>query len=158
MNWPHLHLIINHVPVIGVPGVILLLVYGMVRKSGEVLALSLALFVLLALMTPAVFFSGQAAEDTVKKLPGVTEGYIGRHEEAADIALTLVEILGAMSLAGLFLLRRKGAIPKWVSFLVLAAALITAVVVGFTANLGGQIRHPEIREGAGSTLPTGTVK
>ncbi|HUJ19471.1 MAG TPA: hypothetical protein VL197_15910 [Nitrospirota bacterium] len=158
MNWPHLHLIINHVPVIGVPGVILLLVYGMVRKSGEVLALSLALFVLLALMTPAVFFSGQAAEDTVKKLPGVTEGYIGRHEEAADIALTLVEILGAMSLAGLFLLRRKGAIPKWVSFLVLVAALITAVVVGFTANLGGQIRHPEIREGAGSTLPTGTVK
>jgi len=158
MNWPHLHLIINHVPVIGVPGVILLLVYGMVRKSGEVLALSLALFVLLALMTPAVFFSGQAAEDAVKKLPGVTEGYIGRHEEAADIALTLVEILGAMSLAGLFLLRRKGAIPKWVSFLVLAAALITAVVVGFTANLGGQVRHPEIREGAGSTLPTGTVK
>jgi hypothetical protein len=158
MNWAHLHLIINHIPVIGVPGAMLLLVYGMVRKSGEVLALSLALFVLLALMTPAVFFSGQAAEDTVKKLPGVTEGYIGRHEEAADIALTLVEILGAMSLAGLFLMRRKGAIPKWVSFLVLATALITAVVVGFTANLGGQIRHPEIREGAGSSLSTGTVK
>jgi uncharacterized membrane protein len=145
MNWAHVHLMINHVPVIGLLGVILLLVYSLVRKSDEVKMVSFTLFVLIALMTLAVFFTGQAAEDAVKKLPGVTEASIGRHEEMADVALVLMETLGVAALAGLFFLRRSGAIPKWIVVIVLLLSLVTAAVVGFTANLGGQIRHTEIR-------------
>jgi hypothetical protein len=36
MNWAHVHLMINHFPVIGALGAILLLVYALVRKSEEV--------------------------------------------------------------------------------------------------------------------------
>jgi uncharacterized membrane protein len=145
MNWAHVHLMINHVPVIGILGAILLLAYSLVRKSDEVKMVSFGLFVLIALMTLAVFFTGQAAEDAVKKLPGVTEAYIGRHEETADVALVLMETLGVAALAGLFFLRRSGAIPKWIVVIVLLLSLVTAMVVGLTANLGGQIRHTEIR-------------
>ncbi len=148
INWPHVHLIINHFPVVGVLGGILLLVYALIRKSEEVKMVSLGLFVLIALMTIAVFFTGQAAEDAVKRLPGVTEGYIGRHEEMADLSIVLMEILGVLALTGLVLLKRFGAIPKVVVLLVLVMSLITAAVVGFTANLGGQIRHTEIRDTA----------
>jgi uncharacterized membrane protein len=145
MNWPHVHLMINHIPVIGIPGVILLLVYSLVRKSEEVKMVSFGLFVLIALLTFAVFFTGDAAQDTVKKLPGVTEAAIDRHEEMADYTLMLVETLGVLSLAGLVFLRRFGRIPKVIVILVLLMSLITAVVAGVTANLGGQIRHTEIR-------------
>ena len=145
MNWAHVHLIINHVPIIGVLGTILLLVYSLVRKSEEVKMVSFGLFVLIALMTLAVFFTGEAAQDTVKKLPSVTEAYIGRHEEMAEIALVVMEALGIAALVGLLLLRRSGAIPKWIVTVVLVLSLITAAIVGFTANLGGQIRHTEIR-------------
>ncbi len=148
INWAHVHLIINHFPVVGVLGGILLLVYALIRKSEEVKMVSLGVFVLIALMAIAVFFTGQAAEETVKKLPGVTEGYIGRHEEMAEYALILMEILGVLALTGLVLLKRLGAIPKLVVLLALVMSLITAAVVGFTANLGGQIRHTEIREDA----------
>ncbi len=146
MNWAHVHLIINHFPVVGVFGAVALLVYSLVRKSEEIKRVSFGLFVLLALITLAVFFTGQAAGDTVKKLPGVTEASIGRHEEMAELALVLMETLGIAALAGLLFLRESGAIPKWIVVIVLLLSLVTAAVVGLTANLGGQIRHTEIRE------------
>ena len=145
MNWPHVHLMINHFPEVGIFGAVALLIYSLVRKSEEIKRLSFGLFVLLALITLGVFFTGQAAEDTVKKLPNVTEAYIGRHEEMAELALVLMETLGLAALAGLLFLRESGAIPKWIVLAVLILSLITAVLVGYTANLGGQIRHTEIR-------------
>ncbi len=157
VNWAHVHLMINHFPVVGVLGAILLFLYALVRKSGEMTKVSLGIFVLIALITIPVFFTGEAAENIVKKLPGVTETYIGRHEEFAEYAITVIEILGAVSLLGLYFIFRSGAVPKWLLSIVLLLSLLAATVVGFTANLGGQIRHTEIREGAGYApdLPPG---
>jgi len=156
MNWAHVHLIINHFPVIGTSGAILLLVYSMVRKSEEVKMVSFGAFAIIALITISVYFTGEAAEKVVKDIPGVTETYIGRHEEIASLTLILMEILGAASLAGLVLLRRSGAIPKWVVCMILVLALITDAAVNLTANLGGQIRHTEIRGNAGSQASPGS--
>ncbi len=145
MNWAHVHLIINHVPVIGVLGVILLLAYALARKSEELKMVSFGFLVLIALMTLAVYFTGEGAADVAKKIPGVTQAFIDRHEEMADLALVLTELLGVLALAGLIVLRRTSSIPKWLAVVVLLVSLITAAVVGLTANLGGQIRHTEIR-------------
>lgn len=145
MNWAHVHLMINHFPVVGVFGATTLLIYSLARKSEEVKRVSFGLFALLALITLAVFFTGQAAQDTVKKLPGVTEASIDRHEEMAEYALVFIETMGLTALAGLLFLRVTGAIPKWIVLAVLILSLITTAVVGLTANLGGQIRHTEIR-------------
>ncbi len=145
MNWAHVHLMINHIPVVGIWGALLLLIYSLVRKSEEVKMVSFGLLVLLALMTFAVFFTGDAAQESVRKLPGVTEADIGRHEEMADLTLVLMEILGVLALAGLVFLRRFGRIPKLVVVLVLVLSVVTSAVAGLTANLGGQIRHTEIR-------------
>jgi len=140
---------INHVPVIGMPGAILLLIYAIVRKSEEMKRVTFGIVVLLAIMTIGVYLTGQAAEDMVKKLPGVTEAAIGRHEDIADLSLILIEGLGVLALAGLFFMHRSGSIPRWLVLIVLVLSLITAVIVGYTANLGGEIRHSEIR-GPGS--------
>jgi len=136
---------INHFPVVGIFGAAALLIYSLARKSEEVKRVCFVLFVLLALITLAVFFTGQAAEDTVKKLPGVTEAFIDRHEEMADFALVFMGTLGLAALAGLIFLRASGSIPKWLVIIVLLLSLVTAAVVGLTANLGGQIRHTEVR-------------
>jgi uncharacterized membrane protein len=149
MNWAHVHLLINHFPVIGVLGAILLLIYSLVRKSEEVKMVSFGVFVLIALITPAVYVTGQAAGNVVKNLPGVTEAYIGRHEEMAGLALVSIEALGVLALVGLLLLRRSGSMPQWVVVMVLVVSLVSAAVIGLTANLGGQIRHTEIRDDAG---------
>ena len=150
MNWAHVHLMINHFPVIGTLGAILLLVYSLARKSEEVKIVSFGVFAIIALITLAVYFTGEAAEKVVKDLPGVTETYIGRHEEIASFTLVLMELLGVASLAGIMLFRRSGAVPRWVVVLILVLSLITAAAVNLAANLGGQIRHTEIRGDAGS--------
>jgi hypothetical protein len=154
MNWAHVHLIINHIPELGVMGGILLLVYAIVRKSEEVTMLSFLLFALVAIATIAVFMTGHGAEDVVKNLPGVTEAYIGQHEEMASVALIGTEILGILCIIGLVLLRRSGAIPRWLVITVLVVALIDAGAVGFTTYLGGQIRHTEIRSDAAAVVPS----
>jgi len=151
MNWAHVHLMINHLPVIGIPGIILLMAYALIRKSDEVKMVSLGLVVLMALATLAVYFTGDGAADVVKKIPGVQESFIERHEEIADLSLVLVEVLGAIALGGLFLLRRKGSIPTFIVVIVLVLSLFTAAVLGVTANFGGQIRHTEIRDPAQSS-------
>jgi uncharacterized membrane protein len=145
INWAHVHLMINHVPVIGIPGGLLLLVFALARKSDEVKMVSLGVFLLVALMTIPVFFTGEAAETVVKDLPGVTETVIGRHEEMADISVTMMSVLGIASLAGLIFIRRSGSAQQWLFLIVLLLSLATATVLGLTANLGGQIRHTEIR-------------
>ncbi len=152
INWAHVHLMINHFPVIGVLVSILLFVYALVRKSEEVKAVSLGMFVLIALATIPVFLTGEGAEDVVKHIPGVTETYIGRHEEIAELTLILTEVLGVLALTGLVLHKLRGFIPKIIVILVLVMSLIVATAVSITANLGGQIRHTEIRDAA-TTMP-----
>jgi len=148
LNGAHLHLMVNHFPVIGILFSILLFLYGLVRGSEEIKKAGIGAFILLALITVPVYFTGEAAEKTVKGLPGVTEAFIGRHEEIAGLSAVLTEILGIACLAGLYFFRRSATIPKWFNALVLVLAFTVAAVMGFTANLGGQIRHTEIRAGA----------
>jgi uncharacterized membrane protein len=150
INGAHLHLMMNHFPVVGIMGALLLLVYARIRNSEEVKMVSLGIFVLLALITIPVYISGGFAEDAVNKLSGVTEKYISRHADFALYALILMEALGILALTGLVLLRRSGSVPTWILNSVLVLSLATTAVIGFTANLGGQIRHTEIRD---STAP-----
>jgi uncharacterized membrane protein len=145
INAAHLHLMLNHFPVIGILFGMMLFLYGLARRSEEIKKVSLAVFVLLAFITVPVYFTGEAAQKVVKDLPGVTEAFIGRHEEVAGLSLVMMETLGITSLVGLYFFRHSATIPKWFVALVLVISFSTAAIVGFTANLGGQIRHTEIR-------------
>lgn len=146
INGAHIHLMVNHFPVVGMLLILLLFLYGLARGSEEIQKAGLGAFVLLALMTVPVYLSGEFAEKAVKDLPGVTEAFIGRHEEMAGLSLVLIEALGIACGAGLIFFRRSAAIPKWFIALVLVLSFSASAIVGFTANLGGQIRHTEIRD------------
>ena len=144
MNWAHAHLILNHEPVVGLLLVLPILAWGLARRSQDLLRAGLSLLVLLALLSLAVFFTGEPAEELVENLAGVSEPMIERHEEAALFATIALVVVGALSLAGLLSFRRR-AIPLRLPAVLLLLSLVPAGAVAWTANLGGQIRHPEIR-------------
>ena len=152
MDAAHAHLILNHIPVVGLGAAILLLLYALVKKNDEMKKAALAGFVLLALVAIPVFLTGKAAEDLVGDLPGVSESFIEQHEEAATASLIAIELLGVMSLAGLVTTRRSKVVAKWFAVVSIVASLVVAGVITWTAYLGGQIRHTEIRTGA--SVPT----
>lgn len=146
INGAHLHLMINHFPVVGIIFIMLLFLYGLAKGSEEIKKVSLGAFVVIALMTMPVYLTGEGAEKVVKNLPGVTDAFIGRHEEMAGLSLVLIEVLGIVCCAGLIFFRRSAAMAKWFIALVLVLSFSASAIMGITANLGGQIRHTEIRE------------
>ena len=152
MNWVHIHLLLNHLPVIGILVALPILTWGIWKRSEDVLRLALALLATLAAVTMVVYFTGEPAEEAVEGLAGVSESLIERHEEAALFATAAFAALGVLALGGLIRFRRR-AMPARFAVLVLVLALIPAGMVAWTANLGGQIRHTEIRPGAPTESP-----
>lgn len=145
MSWAHIHLALNHVPVIGLLIVLLLLGAATVRRSTELTRVSYALLVLLSATAVLVYLTGEPAEELVEHLPGFSEAIVEEHEEVALIATIGMVVLGVAALVGLVGFRAPRVIPGWYGRGVLFLALITGGVMVWTANLGGQIRHTEIR-------------
>ncbi len=112
-------------------GILLLLLYAVIRRSEEVKMVSFGALVLIAVMTIAVFFTGQAAENMVEKdLPGVTETDIGRHEEAGRPVTRLVlRPSGTLALVRSDFLPSPCYYPEVVLIAVLVLSIISTVVV-----------------------------
>ncbi len=155
MNWAHVHLIMNHFPVVGSLFGILLLLYAFIRNNEEVKKLGLGFLVLIALVTIPVYYTGHAGEDIVVNLPGVTKSFINDHADMALLSYVAVLLLGIVSLGGLFYFRRVAVLPHWFMALTLGLAIIVAGLLGLTANIGGQIRHTEVRKDFQVPVPTG---
>lgn len=145
MNFAHLHLIINHVPVLGTAFGLGMLAAARIRKSDELLKAGFAILILTALSAVVVFLTGEPAEHVIEHFAGVTEAAIEAHEEAALLSLLSAAGAGAISLVGFWFFYRARAVPKWVISLCLISAVLTLGLMGRAANLGGQIRHEEAR-------------
>jgi uncharacterized membrane protein len=155
MDAVHLHLMLNHVPVIGLGFVFLTLLVAWMRRDDVLFRLALGFGIVVALGALGARLTGSGAEEAVEKLPGVTETVIERHEDAANLATIVVGVLGIASLGGLWLWRRTP-VPRWFQLGLLALAVIGGGLMAYTANLGGQVRHTEIRAGAAQSAESNT--
>lgn len=147
MSFTHLHLLLNHFPVIGTILGIALLGVALARRSSELGKVSLGLFAGLATISIFVYLTGEPAEEAIEKLPGFSEAITERHEEFALVATIGLSILGAFAL-GVLALFRKRQLPRWVTLGTFTLSLVAGGLMGYTAMLGGQVRHTELRSGA----------
>jgi hypothetical protein len=99
VNWAHIHLVLTHIPVIGIGAILAFFLVGRIRRSDEVQWISLQMFVALALVSIAVYLTGSPASHQMREVPGVSRDLIRNHSDAADFAFTGVEVLGALALA-----------------------------------------------------------
>ena len=145
MNWVHLHLALNHVPVLGTLFVGLLLTTALLKGSNELRRLSLIWFVALAAVSIPIKFTGDFAVESVAESEWLQRKRAVAHEEAADQATTAMFLLGLAGAIALF--RERGGRPpsRWGNGTVLILAIATFALMVRTANLGGQLRHEEIR-------------
>lgn len=144
MNAPHLHLILNHFPVVGSIFVLALGLWAFWKRDHAVVRAYLAGQVALGFLALAAFLSGKAAEDPVEDLPGVAKGLIEAHEEAATVALALLVLGAAAALVALWRGRQRGGTSRGAVALALVILAASAGASAWTANRGGKIRHPEI--------------
>jgi uncharacterized membrane protein len=159
MNFAHLHLLLNHFPIIGTIVALGLFLISLFEKNEDLRRASLIIFAAMALLAIPTFFSGTGAQGAIKKLPGVSEALIERHQGAAMLALLFIEITGALALVGLWQSRIIPSPARW-NWSMSAVLLFSIMTVGLMARVGttgGDIRHPEIGTGkeeatAGSTF------
>lgn len=140
----HLHLLLNHFPVVGTIIIIMVVGYGIIRKNKEVIKVGLMITVVIALISIFAFTTGDGAEEIVEGMDDVSEEYIDEHEDSAVYALIFMEVLGGAALIGLLLFRKTDKYPVWYIGIVILLLVATLAAMARTANLGGKIHHPEI--------------
>lgn len=156
MNGQQLHLLLNHVPVVGAIGALLLLIIAWAWPGKALVRTALVFTALVGVSAVLAFVTGEPAEEIVEGLPGITDAAIHEHEEAADRALWIGIAAGVAALGTLFVgrkrpVKRSALLPS----LVLTAVLVAAMA--WTAHLGGLIHRPEMRGGA-AVAPGGEVE
>jgi hypothetical protein len=146
MNAPHWHLVLNHLPVAGLLFVVILLGYALVSGRGELHGVCLGALVVIGLLTIAVFYTGRGADEALMMdLSGVDEKFVEAHAKAAKTTFICMCILGGVALVVAWLGRKLPHISRSVALVIFVLSLAELVLMGRTANLGGNIRHPEIR-------------
>src|SRR5215831_8498756 len=151
MNWTHVHLLLNHFPTIGMIVGLSVFFTAIVTKNDDLKRVSLGIFFFIALLSIPTFVTGTAAELALEKTPEVSKTMVWRHETAAFEALWFMELTGALAWLGLWQYRRFSRLPKATLASVLAVGLLTFGLMTRVANIGGEIRHPEIRTGPAPT-------
>lgn len=144
MNGAQAHLLFNHIPIIGLPFTFFLLLTGVLRKNNDLIQTAYAFLIAIALLTIPALRTGGPAAHSVRDVPGIERVRIHDHEEAAEGATWGAEILGAMGLIGLILIKKKGSAPKIYTLITLVFTLAVSFGFAKAGHLGGLIRHPEI--------------
>ncbi len=149
MNVVHVHLVATHLPVTGIIFGFCLLLWGVLRRSSEIVRLSWGWFVVCGLLALPAYFSGEPTAELVKGLVGVKPEAIEQHEELAEVALAGTLVVGVVSLGALIVFRGRREPPRWTALVILFLVVLAGGLLGWTANLGGRIRHPEMQTTAG---------
>jgi uncharacterized membrane protein len=163
VNLAHVHLLLNHLPVIGTIIGFGLFLLGLAGKSDDLKRASLVIFVGISLLTIAAYMSGNGAQERICKAaqpedpcadPAVSKAMIEAHESAALVAFGFMELTGALAWLGLWHFRRLRRVPRWNTSAILLFSLATLLLMANAANVGGEIRHPEISVSASPAAAT----
>jgi hypothetical protein len=143
MDPQQLHLLVNHVPVIGSLWILLVLLAALGRPGPTLSRVALGLTVLLSLTTVVAHRTGEPAEEKLEHVSGVVEPAIEEHEEIAEKALAAGVATGVAALAGLLFSRGRPH-SRWPLVPSIVLVSVCALLLGITAHQGGKIHRPEL--------------
>lgn len=147
MNYPHIHLMINHIPLFLPLFVLPVFIYGILKAKVDLMRLGLLAFIISGIAVWPVYYSGEKAEEVIENLIPQEKSYIETHHDDGELARNVLTVLGLFSIGGMFWTYKKGSAPNSYLYFVAALALASMYFIADAANSGGEIRHPEIRKG-----------
>lgn len=154
MDWDHLHIMINHFPVIlAVTGALAALL-GVVRGRRGVWMYATASLTIAGLTAIATYFSGRAAEDVLRHAWYIARDAIHTHEDAAlvaTIATAVAGLVAAVAWRRLVRYPREITLPGGLRTVLVVTALASAGSISYASWLGGRITHdaPGLKTGGG---------
>ena len=154
MNDAHLHMVVNHFPIIGTIFGLGILISGLILKNNSVKIVAYSLFTIAALFTALSMSTGEGAEELVEDMPNIGKQIIHEHEELAEKLALVLYAIGALSLVSIYFSIKKISLLKYTTIVTLLLAVISVFLAQKVGTSGGEIRHTEIR--ANSNSPIGS--
>ena len=150
MNDAHLHLLVNHFPIIGTIFGLGILISGMLFKNNSIKNTAYVLFIVAAIFSAFSMGTGEGAEELVEDLPNIGKQIIHEHEEIAEKFAIIMYATGLFGLLSLYTSIKNHKLAKTISYVTLALAIFAAVFAKSVGTTGGEIRHTEIRANSGA--------
>jgi uncharacterized membrane protein len=144
ISLAHVHLLLNHFPTVAFGIGLGLFIIAMAIRNEPLKRAGLVIFFLVAVITIATYVSGNAAASVIQGRPDVSKAMIREHEGSAFWAYVFMEITGFMAWLGLWYFRVIKRLATWNVVAVLLLSVLTFATMIRTADLGSQIRHPEL--------------
>jgi hypothetical protein len=148
MNDAEIHLIINHLPVMGAIFGSLTLAVAMLAKNEGAIRTGLIFIVIAGIASIPAVQSGEGAEDIIEEIRPSEDIHdlIHEHEEQGETAQWLGLASAALALISLYFRIQKRGLSRLFTGITLVIALVTAGFFGSVAHSGGLISHPELHE------------
>jgi hypothetical protein len=144
MNWPYIHTLVNHFPIIlTVVGSAVLALALFTNRRG-IWLYALATLTLSGLSIYPAFFTGDQASHALRTTWYVVRTMVEAHDQAAGFALWSVLALGAVSAYTWWRMLRQveePVPPVWLRTVLAVVAVFALSIVIRTAYLGGLIIH-----------------
>lgn len=145
MNDAHLHMVVNHFPIIGTIFGLGILITGIILKNNSVKNTAYVLFIVAAVFAAFSMGTGEGAEEMVEDMPNIGKRIIHEHEEIAEKLALVLYLLAAISLTGLIMNIKNHSKAKLISFIAVIVAIGAVYIATLVGTSGGEIRHTEIR-------------
>jgi uncharacterized membrane protein len=158
MSAAFLHVLVVHLPVIGVLFTLAVLTVGAVANDRRIILMGWVFLVVCAVGAAVAYGSGPPAFESLKNgLDDPTRELAEQHAVIGRAAFILMVLAGIIALQGLLRTASAEQPSRWLVRGLIALLLVAAVLLGWTAHLGGGIRHPEARSATspGDASPPG---
>jgi uncharacterized membrane protein len=152
LNAEHLHLLLNHFPTVGYAVGLGLFLVALFQKSSELKQASLVIFIVIALISIPTYLSGNAANFALKGKAELSESMLQAHQDAALLGLIFMELTGLFAWLEIWRIRYVARPMNWNLMVVIVMSLATFGLMARAANIGGELRHPEIRPATESSV------
>src|SRR5262245_48082836 len=140
----HIHRRLNHFPIVGMIVGCGLFLLALAKQSEDLKRGGLAVFFAIALISLPTYMSGYSAQKSLRGVRTVSQDIIDLHQRSTLFALIFMEALGVVSWYGLWSSRRHAPVGPAITAAVVVLSAVTIGLMGNAADIGGEIRHPEI--------------
>jgi membrane-associated PAP2 superfamily phosphatase len=139
----HLHVLLNHIPIIGLPMIGALLIWGLLRREDAVIRVALIGTILVAIGTWGVDLTGDPAIDDIRHADWFQRQVVHAHEAAGDKANILAIVAGIAALGTLVMARGGKPFSRTLGLVTLGLIVFAAMGAAWAGWEGGKIRHTE---------------
>jgi uncharacterized membrane protein len=144
MDWAHIHILINHFPVILVAtGALAAVLAVILQRRGVWLYAAVSLTIGGITVIPT-YFTGEPAEQALNDPWYVAKGAIHSHEQSATISAILTVLAALVAVVAwrrLVRYPREVRMPGGLRTAIVITSLAAAGAIGYTSWLGGRIVH-----------------